>query len=583
MKRFIALALASVMVACTFAGCGGNGSNGGASRPIKICVGSEPKSIDPAINQAVDGSIYLCHLFEGLTTSDKDNKTVGGVAEKWEISDDQLTYTFHLRKDAKWSDGQAVKASDFVYAWQRAVNPATASAYAYQLYYIKNAEAINSQNIGEDGQPAKVKVDAKGAPVTDKDGKMTADDNGKFVSAKDDGSAVWLDDLGVKATDDNTLVVTLEAPCAYFLQIAGFPTLYPVRKDIVEKNPDNWATDPSTYVCNGPYILKSWEHNSKIVLTPNTNYWNKANMAGQDIECMLMDDTNSIIAAFKNGELDLAEDVPPDELQTLVKSGDAQIYDNLAIGYFDVNCQVAPMNNAKVRAALSLAIDRNYLVESILKGGQKPAGSMVPYGIKDADGKDFRENAGEYIDVSKDKLNDNIAKAKSLLAEAGYPDGKGFPNCTIKFNTGASNQKLAEYLQSEWKKNLGVNINLAQEEWSVFIADRNNGKFEIARDGWSADYEDPMTFLDMFVTNGGNNNSKYKNADYDALIKTAKSTGDQATRMKAMHDAESLFMNENGAIPLYYYTNPDLVSKKLQGYVSSSMGYKYLMWAKIAE
>lgn len=581
MKRIVSLVLAAVMSVSLFAGCSNNsaeGSNG--SRAIKVCVGSQPKSIDPAINQAVDGSIYIVHLFEGLTTTDKNNETVAGVADNWEISDDQLTYTFHLRQDAKWSDGQAIVAGDFVYAWQRAVNPATASPYAYQLDYIKNAHAINSQLIGSDGTPVKAKVNADGSFAQDDDGNYIQDDNGKYVSEAD-GKALWLDDLGVKATDDSTLVVTLEAPCAYFLQIVAFPTLYPVRKDVVEANPETWATKPETLICNGPYTMTEWSASSKIVMKPNENYWNKANMAGSELDFMLMDDTTAIMAAFKNGELDLAEDVPPDEVQNLTQTGEAQIYDSLALGYFSFNCEKAPFDNEKVREAFSLAIDRNYLVENVLKGGQKPAGSIVPYGILDADGKDFRENQGEYISVKAEDHDANVAKAQQLLSEAGYPDGNGFPSVTILFNTGASNQKASEYIQSELKKNLGVDVTLSQEEWSVFITDRNNGKFDIARDGWSADYSDPMTFLDMFTSDSGNNNCKWKNADFDKLIEAAKSTGDQNERMKDMHDAETLIMKDNAALPLYYYTNPDLVSSKLKGYVSSPMGYKFLMWATI--
>lgn len=577
-KRALSIALAVIMLVGTLTGCKSSGSNGA----IKACVGSEPKSLDPAINQALDGSIYLSHMFEGLTKTDKNNETVAGIAESWDISDDGLTYTFHLRKDAKWSDGKAVTAGDFVYAWQRAVDPSTASPYSYQLYYIANAEAINSQYVGSDGKPAKVKAGADGKPVKDKDDKYIGDPNGVYAYAKDDGSAIWLDDLGAKATDDNTLVVTLAAPCAYFLQIAGFPTLYPVRQDIVESNPDGWANDPSTLVSNGPYVMSAWDHNSKIVLTKNENYYDKANIVGTELDFMLMDDTNSILAAFKNGELDLAEDYPSNELATLVDNKEAQIYDNLAVFYYVFNDTKAPFDNVKVREALSLAIDRNYLVESVAKGGQKPAGSIVPNGIFDADGKtDFRDNAGEYIDTSTDATEANIAKAKKALAEAGYPDGKGFPTIAIKYNTNEGNQKVAEYIQSEWKNNLGINVTISNEEWSVFIDDRNNGNFDVARDAWSADYADPMTFLDLFTSTSGNNSGRWKNAEYDKLIAAAKATDDENVRMDSMHKAEKLLMDNYAVMPIYYYTNPDLVSKNLDGYVSSPLGYKYLMWASI--
>lgn len=581
-RKIISLALASVMIVGALAGCKSKSSANPADTPIKICVGSEPKSIDPAINQAVDGSIYIVHAFEGLTKTDKNGKTVAGVAKSWEVSEDKLTYTFHLRDDAKWSDGKAVTANDFVYSWQRAVDPSTASAYAYQLYYIKNAEAINSQSVDESGKPQKVKVDKDGNPVTDNEGNYTADPNGKYIAQKDDGSAIWLDDLGVKATDEHTLVVTLEAPCAYFLEIVGFPTLYPVRKDIVEKDPDGWANNPETYIGNGPYILKSWEHNSKMVFVKNPNYYDAKNIVGAELDFSLMDDTNSILAAFKNGELDLAESYPSDELENLKASGDAQVYDLLGIYYYSFNTRKAPFDNVKVREALSLAIDRDYLVKNVAKGGQKVAGSLVPNGILDADNStDFRDKAGEIIDTSDTKAN--IEKAKKALAEAGYPDGKGFPTVELKFNTDQGHQKIAEYIQSEWKKNLGINVTLVNEEWSVFINDRNNGNYQIARNGWNADYADPMTFLDIFTSTSGNNDGKYKNPEYDKLISEAKKTADASKRMELLHQAEKTVVNDYAAMPIYYYTDPDLVSKNLKGYVHSSMGYKYFMWAYISK
>lgn len=580
MKKVLSFALAAVMAVGMFTGCKSQSKTNSTLKPIKVCVGSEPKSIDPAINQAVDGSIYLVHAFEGLTKTDKNNKTVPGVAKSWDISSDKLTYTFHLRKDAKWSDGKAVTAEDFVYAWQRAVNPSTASPYAYQLYYIKNAEAINSQAMGKDGKPEKVKLDSSGNPVQNSDGSYTADSSGKYVAQKSDGSSIWLDDLGVKATDDYTLVVTLEAPCAYFLQIAGFPTLDPVRKDVVEKNPDKWATDPKTYISDGPYMLKSWQHNNKMVFVKNPYYYDKKDIVGAELDFSLMDDTNSILAAFKNGELDLADSYPPDELSQLKASGDAKIYSLLGIYYYVFNMQKAPFDNEKVREALTLAIDRNYLVKNVAKGGQQAAGSIVPPGIIDADGKsDFRKNGGELVNVSSYKAN--VKKAQQALAEAGYPGGKGFPSVELKYNTDEGHQKIAEYIQSEWKKNLGITVNIVNEEWSVFINDRNTGNYQIARDGWNADYSDPMTFLDIFTTTSGNNDGKYSNKSFDALISAAKKSADQKTRMTDMHKAEKQLMNDYAAMPIYYYTDPDLVSKNLKGYVHSSMGYKFLMWAHV--
>jgi oligopeptide transport system substrate-binding protein len=584
MKKFLALALAACTAVCVMSGCQAKGttSTAASGKPVTACVGSEPKSIDPAINQAVDGATYIIHTFEGLTATNKNNQIGPGVAEKWETSSDGLTWTFHLRTDAKWSDGKAVTAGDFVYAWQRAVDPSTASTYAYQLYYIKNAEAINSQAVDANGKPEKVKFGTDGKPVQDAKGNYTADANGKYISAKDDGTALWLDDLGIKAKDDHTVVVTLEAPCAYFTQIAAFPTLFPVRKDVIEKNPDKWATDPKTFIGNGPYVISSWTHNSKIVMTKNANYWNKKSIVSNEIDWFLMDDDNSTLAAYKNGQILLADSMPTDEIAALEKSGDCKVYGNLGTYYLDFNTTKAPFNNVKVREAFNLAYDREYLVKNVAKGGQKPATGFVPIGISDAAaGSDFRAVGKDYYKGDTASYKANIEKAKQLLSEAGYPGGKGFPTVEYKYNTNAGHKAIAEYLQNEWQTNLGVHVTLQNEEWAVLQTDRNNKNYQISRDGWLGDYVDPMTFVDLFTSKSGNNATGFANAEFDKLVSDAKKTSDQKARMTDMHKAEDLLMENMPISPVYFYTDPDLVSPKLQGYVHSALGFKFLMWASV--
>ncbi len=586
MKKVLAMALAVGLTFGLLSGCNSAKSSSTPTTltPIKVCVGSEPASIDPALNQSVDGSIYLVHAFEGLTKTDKNNATVAGIAQSWDISKDGLTYTFHLRTDAKWSDGKPVVAGDFVYAWQRDVNPKTASAYAYQLYYIKNAQAINTQALDANGNPEKVKMDASGKPVTDAKGNYTPEASGKYISANADGTPTWLNDLGVKATDDHTLVVTLGAPCAYFLQIAGFPTLDPVRKDIVEANPTTWATNPSTYVSDGPYILKTWKHNSEMDFVENPYYYDKKDIVGAPLDFLLMDDTTSILAAFKNGQLDESDTYPTDELSSLVSSGQAKIYPYLGLYYYVFNDQIKPFNDVNVRKALTLSVDRNYIVNSIAKGGEIAAGAIVPPGIFDADGKtDFRSNGGSFIDTSASALSSNIKAAQAALALAGYPGGKGFPTIELKYNTLDLHQKIAEYVQAQWEQNLGIHVDIVNEEFSVFINDRNTGNFQAARDGWIADYADPMTFLDLFTSTSGNNDAHYKNPTFDSLISDALNTGDQTKRMSDMHQGEKILMDNYACMPLYYYTSPDLVSPKLKGFVSSPMGYQFFMWASMSK
>jgi oligopeptide transport system substrate-binding protein len=588
MKKLTAIAILMALFVGMVAGCKakpGTSSSINTTTPITACIGAEPLSIDPAINQAVDGATYLVHAFEGLTKTDKDLQTVAGVAKSWTKSTNGLVFTFTLRDDAKWSDGKAVVASDFVYAWQRVVNPVTAAEYAYQLNYVKNAAEINAQFVGADGNPAKARVDGKGEFVKDDKKSYIEDATGKYVSAKADGTAIWLDDLGIVAVDAKTLKVTLAGPCDYFLQITAFPTLFPVRKDIIVAHPTDWATKPATYIGNGPYVLSKWDHNSKMVFTKNKDYYDSANIVANEIDFLLMTEDNSKLAAYKTGELLLSDGIPAAEIPALNKSGDAKIFGTLGTYYYVINVSKKPFDNVKVRMALNLAIDRQYICEKVSKGGQIPAGAFVPIDIPDATaGKDFRTTGKNYWDPTTTGYEANVVKAKQLLSDAGYHDGKNFPAVELKYNTESSTHKLiAEQIVSDWKKNLGITtITLASEEFKVLIADRNIGNYQVARDGWNGDYVDPMTFLDLFTTTSGNNSTKWSNTQYDTLITDAKKNSDPAKRMTDMHQAEDILMAQVPIMPIYYYTDPVLVSKKLVGFVNSPLGYKYLMWAHVA-
>lgn len=598
MKKLLALALAATMVITILPSCA---KQSASANKITAVVGSEPQSLDPAINQTADGATYIVHAFEGLMKVNKDLQYVPGMASSRTTSADGLTVTYKIRSDAKWSDGVAVKAGDFVYAWQRDVNPVTASAYAYQLYYIQNATEINSQYVGTDGKPAKVKVgtdgkpakfkyddktktfskDASGNYVPDSNGQYVPDANGKYVAAKADGTPIWLDDLGAKATDDSTLVVTLAAPCPYFDQIVAFPTLFPVRKDIVEKNPSDWASNPSTYVTNGPYKLTSWVHKSKLVFTKNDKYYDAKDIVSPELDFMLMSDNNAAYSAFKNKTIDVNQNIfPTDEIPKLVKSGDCKIYPSNGNFYVSLNVKVKPFDNVNVRKALNLAIDRQYVVDKITKGGQVPAGAFVPLGMNDvAKGSDFRKVGGNYYDPSASAVKSNIAQAKQLLATAGYPDGKGFPTIEIKYNPGGANQTVMEYIANQWKVNLGINYKIISEDFATLVVDRNTGNYQVARDAWVGDYNDPMTFLDLATTDSGNNDSHYSNPNYDKYVAQAKTTNDTATRMKLMHEAEKTLMDDMPVIPIFFRTDPLLLSSKVTGVVDSPLGYIYLMWA----
>ncbi len=499
---------------------------------IVVCVGPEPDTIDPALNSAVDGATLLIHAFEGLMSLDENGVPVEAQAESYTISDDGLTYTFKLRDGLKWSDGQPIVAEDYVYAWNRAVDPETGADYSYMFDVIEGYE----------------------------EGK-----------------------LNVEAPDDKTIVVKLKAITPYFLELCAFPTYFPVRKDIVEAEPDAWATKPETYVGNGPYIMKEWVHDSHIIFEKNPNYWNADAIIPETIKFLLMSDDNAILAAFENGDILLADSMPNDEIDAWKDREEFIIQPQLGTYYISFNTQREPLNDPRVRKALTLAIDREFICTQIGKAGQQPAGAFVPTGLSDADPtKEFREVGGNYYDPSAEAYQANLEEAKKLLAEAGYPNGEGFPTLEYLYNEGTGHQQIAEAIQSMWKE-IGVNIELASQEWNTFLNTRKNGEYDIARNGWLGDYNDPISFLDMWTTDSGNNDAQWSNKDYDELIAKIKSSSDREERMKLMHEAEDILFEEYVLAPVYYYVDIYLKSPKLEGFYASPLGYKYFMYSKVAE
>lgn len=533
--KILAVTMSLTLMGSLFTGCGTSktGGNTTGKSTIKVNIAADPKTIDPGLNNSVEGGHVITNAFEGLTNLDKNEKSVPGVAEKWDVSSDGLTYTFHLRKNAKWSDGKAVKASDFEYAWKRALDPKTASQYAYQLFYLKNGEAYNT-------------------------GKSTAAN------------------VGVKATDDYTLVATLESPTPYFISLTAFPTYAPVRKDIVEKNPTTWATKAETYISNGPFKMVEYKQKDSLNFEKNSNYWNAKNVKIDRIEFKTLENESSYYSAFKTGQLDLIDKPPAAEIPGLLKDGTAKSYPYLGTYFYDinvspqakgVNSQAAKvLSDARVRKALNLAIDRTSIVEKISKGGEKPATSFVPLGTSDSNGNEFTNK--EYLPKTAD-----VSQAKKLLAEAGYPDGKGFPQLEILYNTMQNHQNIAQAVQDMWKKNLGINITLRNVERKVHLTDLQKHNFLLGRDGWIADYNDAMTFLDMFTTGNGNNNTGYSNTKYDQFIAQAKAEPDKAKRAVLLHSAEDQLMTDLPIIPIYYYTEVVCMNKKLKNVHISNLGF----------
>ncbi len=588
MKKTLSLLLSLVFVVSLLAGCGNPGTTTATPTPdsnpetsgtpapegtpapsadgpfeITLNIASEPQSIDPALNSAVDGAIMLGHMFEGLMKwKDSGVETPGadgtctnaelteGQAESYEkvVNDDgTVTYTFKIRSDARWSDGKPVTAGDFVYSWQRLVTPETAADYNYMIDSVVNANEI----MAGDMDPT---------------------------------------ELAVSAPDDSTFVVTLTSDLPYFLEVCAFPATFPVRQDVTTKEDgtpnDQWTFDVATYLCNGPYKLTAWNHNSEIVMEPNEQYYDAANLGPDKITFKLMDDQNAMLSGFNSGELDFIEDVPQAELPDLIASGDLKIVDYIGTYYVCYQTQKAPFDDPRVRQAFTLAVDRTFIVDKVTQAGQVPANGFVPAGVYDAAGStgdDFRTVGGAYYSIEGDadySYEANCEKARELLAEAGYPNGENFPVVEYLYNTSDAHKAVAEALQNMWETELGVKVTLNNQEWAVFLQTRKDGNYSIARNGWIADYNDPMSFLDMWLTGGGNNDAQYANADYDAKIQEAKNTTDPAARMKLMHEAENIIMGQDWALnPLYFYTQKYMLSDRVGGMFYTPLGYFFFSYA----
>ena len=516
-KTILLIIFSTIFILC-FVSCKENSSN---NKVITINAGPQPQTIDPSLNRTLDGCYYIMHAFEGLTTKDKNGNIVGGVAESWEEFEDGARYIFHLRKNAKWSDGKPVLAEDFVYTWRRVVDPLVGSQYSFQFEPVKNAKDITA-------------------------GKLP------------------VESLGIKAIDDYTLEVVLEAPTAYFLDLVAFPTFYPVRRDIIEQFGDTWSLNPETYIGNGPFVTSEINQDESIIMVKNTNYWNADSVVAEKLRFLLMQNETSSVAGVKEGSIDFARVVPTQDIPTLKEEGLLQIKPMLASYFYCLSATNEVLKDVRIRKALALAIDRNYIVEQVTKGGERPANAFVPFGIRDEDVKDsFREIGGGFFDISPENYQNNVEEAKRLMAEAGYPNGRGFPVFEFKADPGF-HIAIFEAVQQMWKENLGIDTKIVQEEWAVFLQTRYDKNLTMARGGWFGDFNDPINFLSLYTSYSPNNYSSYSNAQYDEYIQTALTTGNQKVRMEAMHKAEELLVNSFAIVPIYFYTEPLLVSPKLK-------------------
>jgi oligopeptide transport system substrate-binding protein len=559
MRKPLSLLLISTFLILVLLGTSSCTASKGGTQEINYNLGAEPATIDPALSQGIPEANVILQVFDGLTRINNKNVPDPAIAKSWTISKDLKTYTFTLR-DANWTNGTPVTAYDFEYAWIRALSPELAGVYAYQLYYVRGGEAFNT-SIKVGSKYYVQAVDAKGNLLTKTVG-------GKVVPVPNMAKEIDPSkDVGVKALDAKTLQVELESPTVYFLNLTAFPTLMPVCKAVVSTN-DKWASDVTNFVTDGPFTLTQWSHNDKMTFVKNPTYWDKDTVKLTNITYLMVTDESTALSMFQSGQMDVGSTVPIAELPKLVASGDAQILPYLGTYYYQINVTKKPFSDVRVRQALALAIDRKAITTSVTKGGQIPALAFVPGGIADAAaGSDFRTVGGTFY------KDDDVAAAQKLLADAGYPGGKGFPAFTLLFNTSNAHQSIAEAIQQMWNKNLGIKCTLKVEEWGVYLDDRNNLNYQVARAGWIGDYMDPNTFLDMWVTGGGNNGTGYSNKTYDALIAKAKETVDPVARMATLHDAEKILMADMPIIPIYFYTNPVLITKHVKNFYQSTLGF----------
>jgi len=561
MKRKLVVVLAAAMtMSMVLSACGSSSSSGttgstssstASSGKQLVCeLGPDPETIDPALNTTVDGGNYITFCFDNLLAIDKDNKVVGACAEKWETSSDGLTWTFHLRDGLKWSDGSALTAKDFVYSWQRVVDPDTAAPYGETVLGMVKGYS-----------------DAIGNP----------DDSGNTTTTPDPTK------LAVSAPDDKTLVVELATPCAYFDKLAAFATLCPVKQDAVEKDPEGWAVNAGSYITDGAFYISDWVPGSYIEFTKNPNYWNADAVKLGSIKCLLMQDPNAAYSAYQTGEAQMIKDVPTEEISSLKSNSEFHIDPTLGTYYVSLNDQLDMFKDSRVRQALSLAVDRKYISETITKGVYTPAGNFVGTGVSDWDGSNFMDNANggkTYIDVND--YQGNLAKAKELMAEAGYPNGEGFPTMTYSINDAGYHKAIAEYLQQAWKE-LGITVNVDVVEWKAFTPLRRAGDYQSSRNGWLCDYNDPSNILQLMYSTNGNNDGKYSNAEFDAAMDKAAAEVDPKTRSGYLHQAEDIMMNDASCIPLEYYNDFYLQSAKVTGSWHSPYGYWYFQYADISE
>lgn len=631
MKKLMASALAAAMVV-SLAGCGGSktaatGETGSAAATsesastesvlntdtstLYINLGSEPDRLDPALNSTVDGDVLAVNSFVGLLTYDENGQLAPGVAESYDVSEDGMTYTFHLRQ-SKWSDGTDLTAKDFVYSWNRAANPMTASDYSYLF------DGLIAKNEAAEEMVANPEYDAAAAEAAAASGEeysTPAEVYSDAALAEQEANNIL---VGVEATADYTLTVTLVSPCPYFLSLCAFPTFFPVPQASVEAantdgtNPGAWALEAG-FVSNGPYTCTAWNHDESMTYTKNPNYYDADSVSIETLQFMLSADDTAIYNAYMAGNLDFIDTIPNEQIPKH-NGTDPEFYIATNIGTyyvgFNVNSKLfegkTPEQANAMREAINLLIDRQYIVDTIGQTGQELANTFVPAGMSDSNGAEFRQNTDSYtypdeeavgyFDPSEDAYDENLAKAIELLESAGYEfDDNGMLSSstplsfTYLVNEGAGNEAIGAAIQQDMAA-VGITVDVETQSWNVFLNERKAGNYDVCRQGWLADYDDPINMLEMWTTESGNNDAQFGRPDetgsvpsyapqnwdtYNDLIASIKAETDLTKRVGLMHQAEDMLMETWAVVPLYYYNDPYMQKSNVEGVYTNSFGFKY--------
>jgi oligopeptide transport system substrate-binding protein len=560
--------------------------------------GTEIKTVDPNMANGVPEGRIIREVFEGLCTwHPTDLHPIPGVAESWAISADKKTYTFHLRDNALWTDRTPVTAEDFVYSWRRLLHPGTAAEYSYEGWYLVNGERFTKQQfeIGdpveielpkseEDSDPQRPGAPGKiikgelldmrtpdGRPATKSEPAESPDEliytvaidgrERRFHKGGEGEDYTWIlldfETVGVKAIDDRTLEVQLRHPVPYFLDLMGFYPFSPVNRRCVESYPNQEWTRPENIVSNGPFELHTRRVRDRIRLVKSDTYWDRDNVRLEIVDALAVESLTTALNLYLTGVADWIEYVPNAIVPHLLEQErpDFQPSPYITTYYYRLNVTRPPLDNVLVRRALNLATNKRDIVERVTLAGQQPARSMVPAVIEERSG--YR--SPECADFDPEK-------ARELLAQAGYPGGRGLPSITIQFNTNDTHKAVAELIQYQWKKNLGINVELRGMEWNAYQAAQVTLNYQVSRAGWVGDYPDPNTFLNLWITGGGNNQTGWGNPRYDELIRKAHNEPDEEQRNRYFYEAERILLDELPVLPIYFYVSTSMAKPYLRGY-----------------